>query len=523
MESARAASGGDDPAEIKAARRRAERRVEMLAAFAQGILCEFDSECRYRDIWATDERLLAMPAQELIGRTIVDALGEEIGRPLMNATARVYATGAAETHAYTLPLAVGPREFESRIVRIRADDGPETYRAAALIRDITDEKEIERKLAEAERLAALGVLAAGIGHEINNPLMVVQENARSIGKALDQLTKESTSEAFTARVASFRAMLDDIVDGARRMQNIVADLRLFRREDNPELAAVDVRAALATAIEVASTYISQRAALERDIGPVPLVMASDGKLSQVFLNLLINASQSIPEGDARAQRVRVVTRTDARAWAVVEVSDTGCGISEDDIARVFDPFFTTKREGMGLGLSICKRIIASYGGTIELTSEVGRGTTFHVALPPQAGASPEARAPSQPVDEPRLPRLRLLVIDDEPALLRVFKILVSDEHEVVTAGGCEAALDLLRRDTRFDAILCDLMMPFGDGMSFHERLGRIQPDLQSRIIFMTGGAYTEKARSFLESVPNKTLGKPFNPESLRRLLREARG
>jgi signal transduction histidine kinase/CheY-like chemotaxis protein len=440
----------------------------------------------------------------------------------MHATARVYETGASETHEYTLLLAVGPRTFEAKIERIGAVDGPEPFRAVALIRDITEEKAIERKLAEAERLAALGVLAAGIGHEINNPLMVVQENARFVAQALGSLAEQPTADAFAASVRSMRHMLDDIVNGSQRMKNIVDDLRLFRREDSPDLAAVDVRAAVATAIDIARMHIDQRAVLERDIAAVPRVLASDGKLSQVFLNLVINAAQSIPDGDARAQRLRVTTRTDARGWAVVEVSDTGCGISAADMAKVFDPFFTTKREGMGLGLSICRQIITSYGGTIEIESEVGRGTTFRVSLPPHAGASQEASGPRPSEEQQRLPRLRLLVIDDEPALLRVFKILVSEEHDVVTADGCDAALDILRVDAAFDAILCDLMMPLGDGISFHERLGRIQPALQSRIIFMTGGAYTERARTFLESVPNPTLGKPFTHESLRRLLCETR-
>ena len=205
----------------------AERRVELLSAFAHGIICEFDSECRYRDVWATDERLLAMPSQQLIGRTIVEAVGEEIGRPLMNGTARVFQTGTPETHEYTLALAVGRRAFEARIVRIRTDGGGEPYRAAALIRDVTDQKEVEGKLAEAERLAALGVLAAGIGHEINNPLMVVGESARMISRALQAQSQLPAGSPLAADVPSLLRMVKDILDGVGRMQRIVGDLRLF--------------------------------------------------------------------------------------------------------------------------------------------------------------------------------------------------------------------------------------------------------------------------------------------------------
>src|ERR1041384_4880928 len=171
-------ASGTDTSDTAAAGRRAARRLDLLSAFTTGIVCEFDGECRYRDVWATAERLLAMPANELIGRTIADALGEAVGRPLMDATARVYRTGVPETREYVLTLGVGERTFQSTIIRIRGDEEGETFRAAALIRDITEQRAIERKLAEAERLAGLGLLAAGIGHELNNPLMVAQENAR---------------------------------------------------------------------------------------------------------------------------------------------------------------------------------------------------------------------------------------------------------------------------------------------------------------------------------------------------------
>ncbi|HZU84215.1 MAG TPA: PAS domain-containing protein, partial [Polyangiaceae bacterium] len=262
---------------------RTKRRVELLSAFARGIICEFDGECRYRDVWTTDERLLAMPSHELIGRTIAEALGEEVGGPLMSATARVFQTGTPETHEYTLALGVGPRAFEARIVRIGAS-GDEPYRAAALIRDVTEEKEVERKLHEAERLAALGMLAAGIGHEINNPLMVAHENARLISRTLESLARRSSELA--ADVQPMREMLDDVLKSVDRMQDIVADLRLFRRDDQDGVALVDARAALATAIDLARAQVQQRAVLELDLSPVPLIAVREARLVQVFLNLL---------------------------------------------------------------------------------------------------------------------------------------------------------------------------------------------------------------------------------------------
>lgn len=155
-----------------------------------------------------------------------------------------------------------------------------------------------------------------------------------------------------------------------------------------------------------------------------------------------------------------------------------------------------------------------------MESSPGLGTTLRVSLPPEVRESAsQSRSSTPPPSERReLRRLRLLIVDDEPALLRVLSIALSDEHDVVTAAGCEAALAILARDHAFDAILCDLMMPLGDGMLFYERLGLIGLELRRRIVFMTGGAFTEQARTFLETVPNKTLTKPFDPDSLRRVL-----
>ncbi len=507
-----------DAAADDADRRRAERRVELLSVFArQGIIAEFDSRCRYVDVWAADDRLLVKPTAELIGKTIAEAMGDAIGAPLMAGTRRVYETGVAETFEYALPLALGTRTFEAQVVRIAVEGGPEPHRAAALIRDVTDQRNMEKKLAEAERLAALGVLAAGVGHEINNPLMVVRENVRLAAQELEQLARRP-DPALADAARPVRDMLEDVLLAVRRIESVVADLRLFRREDDRALAAVDVRAVLRGALAIAEAEIRQRALLECDLSPVPPVTAGDTQLYQVFFNLLINATQAIQEGEPRSQRIRAATRTDERGWAVVEIRDTGCGIPAVELGRIFEPFYTTKREGMGLGLSVCHRIIAGYGGTIAVESELGRGTTFRVSLPPRAAAAEGAPPPAPAARGPAPSRMRILAVDDEPALLHVLSRLLGGSHEVTTASGRDEALEVLRRDAGFDCILCDLMMPLGDGMSFYERLRDAWPGLERRVVFMTGGAFTEKARSFLHGVPNATLEKPFDRATLDRVL-----
>jgi CheY-like chemotaxis protein len=243
------------------------------------------------------------------------------------------------------------------------------------------------------------------------------------------------------------------------------------------------------------------------------------------LNLLLNATQAIPQGSPRTHRIRVTTRTDERGWAVVEVADNGVGIPPGELGRIFDPFFTTKREGMGLGLSVCQRIVNDRGGTIVAESAVGVGSTFRVSLPPWDGEAGHDAAIAPPQTRAPVPRLRILVIDDDPALLKILAATLSEQHAVVTADGCDPAIALLRADRKFDVILCDLMMPLGDGMALYHQLDKLEPSLQQRIIFMTGGAFTSEAERFLKSIPNETIGKPFDidalDETLKTMLRKA--
>jgi signal transduction histidine kinase len=184
-------------------------------------------------------------------------------------------------------------------------------------------------------------------------------------------------------VSSFREALDEACDGAERVRRIVLDLKAFSRSDETTLP-VDVRAVLETSLAVARHDISSRATLVSLLAAVPCVAANEGRLGQVFLNLLVNAAQAIPEGDPSGNEVRVTTAwADSGARVVVEISDTGCGIPPENVERIFDPFFTTKPAGVGtgLGLAISRRIVASLGGEIEVQTAVGKGSTFRVTLP----------------------------------------------------------------------------------------------------------------------------------------------
>jgi CheY-like chemotaxis protein len=253
------------------------------------------------------------------------------------------------------------------------------------------------------------------------------------------------------------------------------------------------------------------------------VLADESRLGQVFLNLLVNAAQAIPEGSAATNRIVVRTRQGPTQEAVVEVEDTGVGIEPWKLERIFEPFWTDKAVGVGsgLGLSIVHGIVSALGGDIQVQSAPGRGTTFRVTLPVQSQSAPHpggARPPPPPRAEPGH-RPRLLLIDDEAHLGVTLSLGLRDQADVASVRSGREAVCMLLADDRFDLILCDLMMPDLTGMDVFEQVGRERPALRARFVFMTGGAVTERARKFLEQVPEQRLDKPFRLEQVEALLR----
>jgi CheY-like chemotaxis protein len=251
-------------------------------------------------------------------------------------------------------------------------------------------------------------------------------------------------------------------------------------------------------------------------------MANESRLGQVCLNLLVNAAQAIEEGHIDSNEIGVSTYTDSHGRVVIEIRDTGGGMPAEVLRRLFTPFFTTKPIGVGtgLGLSICHRIISALGGEITVDSAVGKGTTFRVFLPPApAGTTAAPQAPVQ-ATEPPARRGRILVVDDEPSILSTIRRILADAHDVTSTT---SALDALRRITageRFDVILCDVVMPHVTGMDFYAELTQLEPEQAHRIVFLTGGAFSPRARSFLDEAPNLRLEKPFNQGDLKRIVRE---
>jgi signal transduction histidine kinase len=237
--------------------------------------------------------------------------------------------------------------------------------------------ELERA-AHRDRLAALGTLAAGLAHEINNPLTYVLLDVDAALKALPLL---DGADACREHIAG---LLHQAQTGLERIRGVVRSVRILAQAEQAQPAPLDVPATVRSALAIVIHDVRARARLVTQLEEVPWVMAEEGRLGQVVLNLLLNAVQAIPEGRPDAHEIRVRTLPDEAGDAVIEVSDTGAGIPEHLLPRIFEPFFTTKPvgQGAGLGLSIAQGIVSSFGGTIVVDSQEGRGTTVRVILPP---------------------------------------------------------------------------------------------------------------------------------------------
>jgi signal transduction histidine kinase len=386
----------------------------------------------------------------------------------------------------------------------------------------------QEQLVMADRRISVGRLAAGVAHEINNPLSFLCGNldyvASQIPRALGLLRAPAGEEVEArALLADLAGAVADAQQGGQRVAHIVRGLKTFARDDEGRRQEVALDGPLDAAIEMAIHEIKHRARLVRQVESVPWVLGNEVRLSQVFLNLLINAAQAIPEGapsDRHQVRVRLGVHADGRA--LVEVADTGCGMSPEVLNRIFDPFFTTKPVGVGsgLGLSISHNIVAAFGGEIAVESTPGQGTTFRVLLPAVApGGADEAPAPAP---APPLGGIRILVVDDEALVGQQLARALAREAEVVSTTSGREALELLAGQGPFDRILCDIMMPGMSGPELHAELVRTAPGQAARLVFMTGGAFTDAARAFAESWRGPLIEKPIDHDQLRRILHETR-
>jgi signal transduction histidine kinase len=248
-----------------------------------------------------------------------------------------------------------------------------------------DHRELRERLIVTERLTSVGFLVAGVAHEVNNPLSAVIANQAYVRAELTRLAQGGHD------LGDALAALEDAALATSLIRQVVRDLRTFGQlESGEQVEVLDPRVVFESALRMAWYEIRERAVLTRALGAAPLVRVNVARLSQVFLNLLLNAVQAIPPGNPTAHEIRAVTRTDEHGNLVAEVHDTGGGIGAETLPHIFDPFFTTKPpgSGTGIGLAVCHRLVERFGGKILVTSAVGVGSCFSVVLPPAVDKEP---------------------------------------------------------------------------------------------------------------------------------------
>ncbi|MFQ5706297.1 MAG: response regulator [bacterium] len=381
-----------------------------------------------------------------------------------------------------------------------------------VIKDISKIVSLKKRLAQSEKLSALGQMISGVAHELNNPLAGILGYSQLI--LLEALSDQMRSD------------MEVIVKEAKRCQKIVKNLLTFARKHSPEQELFDINEVLGSVLELRA-YQLQVDSIEvvKELGKsLPYIRGDFQQLQQVFLNLINNAHYALKQSSKETKQI--VLRSKRQGSSIkVQVVDNGVGIDSKTQNRIFDPFFTTKEigQGTGLGLSICYGIIQNHQGNLYVESKPGVGSTFVVELPAiEAESLPKDAKESQPSVHKRTQKMaaiRCLVIDDEKVIIDLVKrILGREGHTVETARNGEQALRKIEQ-SHFDLLICDVKMPQMNGESLYHLLKQQAPDLAEKTIFTTGDMINHETMDFLHQTPHPFLQKPFHAEELLTLVR----
>lgn len=372
-------------ARLQAALKLAQGRLRLLSANTRGIIFELDKNHRFVSVWTSDPALLACPESDILGRSVIEVLGPVQGPQHDQAVREALETGVGSDYEYELDVVGGKRHFASSSTVVPGPDGKEPG-VIFWIRDITDEVLLRKKLLQNERLAELGRLAAGVAHEINNPLGYMLLNLQRLQRKLRNL-RQQVPRAAQQQLTEFDDSLKLVMEGSQRVRNIVRDLLNFSRADDKP-RRLDLKHTLELAIDVSGVEEHPTVHFVREYSAAPEVFADEGRLVQVFVNLLTNAMQAIDEQPSTSghHEVRVALEQDAQEQSIVQISDTGGGVPPALTERIFEPFFTTKRHGAGLGLTLCQTIVQSFSGELRVHTQEGQGSRFEVVLPPVQSA-----------------------------------------------------------------------------------------------------------------------------------------
>ncbi|MCH8108865.1 MAG: response regulator [Chloroflexi bacterium] len=374
--------------------------------------------------------------------------------------------------------------------------------ALVIFDEITEWKRRQFQVMEASRLVSVGEMAAGIAHEINNPLAAVM--------GFSQLVLRRDVEE------SVRNDLNKILAEAKRASKIIANLQSFARRYKPRKEYVSVADIVQKILDFRSyeLQVNNIEVVTRFDSKIPYVLGDEHQLEQVFLNIVTNAEQFM--SSAHGEGTLTVTIESIDEKILISFSDDGPGIKKDDLPKIFDPFFTTKDvgSGTGLGLSICYGMIHEHDGTITVESIYGQGATVIIELPMPEMPSPRPADQESPIATLPPEKMRVLVVDDEPLIAECLSRALSDEGHLVELAKTGSELIENRDLTRYDIIILDVKMPGIDGMELFDHIKQLSGDVSSRVMFITGDISNPATREFITSTGNPMIAKPFTLDGL---------
>jgi PAS domain S-box-containing protein len=533
--------------------------IENAALFASVSRAENDW---HRTFDAVDDAVLVLDAKgrvtrvnrsaaEQLGRPADDVVGLDAGELLFQGDAAkdvarldfVPRSSASRRSIEGRVPGLGRGTFELSAASLFGSAGE--YRGAAVVaRDVTAERRAQQQLVISEKMSTIGRMAAGVTHEINNPAAFVLLNVSHLGErvhaleqlfdeygaallahggqeALRRLKEREETLGISNLVSELSSLASESLEGMQRIRDITQELRLFSRVRDSEPQNFDLGAVLDSAVAITRHQVRHRGRLVREPSVLPQVRGDPARMTQVFVNLIVNAAQALPEGHAEEHLVALRAFVEG-SRVCVEVRDTGQGIASGDLPHIFEPFFTTKDPGVGtgLGLALCYEIVQRHGGLIDVESELGRGSTFRVWLPTAAGPSIEP-APRAARESKTQEPARILFVEDEAGLRRAVRRVLR-EHALEFASSGREAIELLGRDRDFDVIVCDVVMPDVSGVEVFDWLRRSAPELTERFAFMTGGVRRDVDLPAVRSSGRPVLEKPVEAVALRNLIEQLR-
>lgn len=493
-------------------RRKRELEYKALTQTTAEGFCLVDMNGRFIDVNETYCRLVGYTREEILAKKLGDIESIYTPASLAARLKQMRIFGSDRFHSVLKRKDGSLVEVEYSVNYLNIDNG----RIFAFVHDLSEKaeveherRELEKKAQTASRLATIGELAAGISHEINNPLTSV------IGYSQLLIERDDVP-------ADIRNDLTAINDAAQRVADIVRRLLSFARNVKPERTNVNINELIINTLNLRSYHLKMnQIEVETELEPdLPLTVADKGQIQQVLLNLIINAETEMKLAHGKG-KLTIRTEKDGNIIRIYVIDD-GPGIKQEIMDKIFEPFFTTREagQGTGLGLSLCYGIVTAHNGRIYAQSEYGKGATFIVELPVESAvAVPQTSKSSADSEKSRL-KAKILVVDDEKMVLRyISRLLTSEGYVVSTASNADSAKKKIK-ENRYNLILLDIKMPDIDGIELYRYISSIADSLARRVIFITGDVMNDEAQKFFRENDVPYITKPFDASYFREFVRK---